>query len=227
MKNRHVIMLLIFFLLVVPFQSVRAASEFETVIQYIAAGDYEEGVDLLHSWFTQIEKEQQVDLYHPFTSLISELSSEQLTHDQKVLSVWSFVSLAEYSTKNTVEYTRFLTAKLDSKWQAGEELSDAEAKELNELYNAMVPTLQLISDRHDQPTMQTISKSVSGPLLFSAGNESTLPPFDVWYNEQTGYSTLWIVSFITGAVVITALSYVSWRKYDGEIRRKRIRNHND
>lgn len=221
MKNRHIIMLLIFFLLVFPFQSVRAASDFETVIQYVAAGDYEEGVDLLHSWFTQIEKEQQGVLYQSFTNLLSELSSEQLTHDQKVLRVWSFVSLAEYSTYHTVEYMRFLTAKLDSNWHAGQ------TNELNELYSAMVPTLQLISDRQDQATMQTLSKSVSGPLLFSAGSEGVMPAFEEWYSDQTGYSTLWIVSFVTGAVVVTALSYVSWRKYDGEIRRKRIRNHND
>lgn len=227
MKYRQTIVLLIFFLLVFPFHNVKASSEFGAIIQYISAGEHEEGVKLLHQWYTNLEVTEKEHLTQEYSQLITTLSSDQYTQSQKIIHVWSFVSLSEYVTENNLEYMRFLAGKFNEEWSSEKLNSSGNLEHLNELYNAMVPTLQLIVDQGDMESMQSISEAVSGPLLISSNTGGSLPPFEQWYKEQMSPSTLILVSVITGAVVISTLVYVSWRKYDGVVRRKRMRDHND
>jgi len=218
----------LFLLVVIPFQRVHASSEFESIIQYVSNGYYEEGVTLLNDWFIERNYDQQEVLSLPYRELLNSLSSTHLSHENKMLELWSFVSLATYVTESKIEYTRFLESQLERSWAEHEQNpTTGELDRIEQLYSAMLPTLQMMVQRGDHTSIASLNQSGSVPYLLISTNDQTLPVFQQWYGEQVDYSNLLIVSFITGMAVITTLIYVSWRKYDGEIRRKKIRDHNN
>jgi len=215
-------------LVVNPFQKVHASTSFETIIHYVSSGEYEEGVTLLNNWFIENNYEQQEVLSQSYRELITILSKTQTTHDKKLIKLWSFISLAEYVTQNRTDYTRFLAMQLEKSWLEYDQTPSNELlNRMEQFYSAMLPTLQLMVERGDHTMMASIDESISEPSLLLSSNHKTLPVFNEWYKEQNEYSTLIIVSFLTGVIVISSLIYVSWRKYDGEVRRKKIRDHND
>ncbi|MEW9500197.1 sporulation protein YpjB [Jeotgalibacillus marinus] len=227
MKNRQVIGLLMCFLLLAPFHSAKADTELDSVIQQITMKQYEDGVNQLHNWYITLDNEQQSVLHNTYSQFIATLSSSEVDHGVKVMSTWSFMSLAEYLTTEKVTYMRFLLAEFNQKWKTHDQSIDSDLQRMNGLYIAMIPTLQLMVDQKDNHTINSLSSLEDAPPIVSKSSGPIIPSFEEWYVDQSTNATLWIVSLITGAIVISTLTYVSWRKYEGGKNRKRVRNRND
>ncbi|PPA71251.1 sporulation protein YpjB [Jeotgalibacillus proteolyticus] len=223
MKNQLVIGVIIVFFAVFPFQNVKASSEFDTILQLVSAGNYEESVKHLHGWFTHIEAADQEALLMSFENVIADLSSEELSSEDKLVNVWSFIAAAEYETSNSTDYLRFMTAQLDRLWLL-DKGTGSKLTEMKQIYEAMTPALQLVLAENDLKTMRALAEPVSSQLFIGTDK---IPVFEQWIQKQSVGADVVTVSIVTGSVVIISLTYASWRKYVGEKRRKRIRNHND
>ncbi|KIL48047.1 sporulation protein YpjB [Jeotgalibacillus campisalis] len=228
MKKRYAVCILLVFFIGFPFQTAHAEKNFNEIYQYISSGDYEEGVGRLNDWYLSLTASEREPLEGHYTKLITVLSGSNLSHQDKLLELWSFLSLAEYATQDSVEYIRTLNAYFHSLTAEGNESGGEAVEELNKVYDAMIPVLQMMSQNNDLQAIQAASISDNDLVIASINQPgNSIPTFTEWYENHLAGSNIVLVSTVTGAALISALTYASWRKYVGEKRRKRLRNHTD
>ncbi|MDG5470632.1 sporulation protein YpjB [Jeotgalibacillus sp. ET6] len=226
MKRGWAICILIILFAGVPLQTTYAETEFNEIFQYISSKDYEEGVLRLNDWYLTLSNEQREPLEEHYSKLISVLSSNNLMHKDKLIQLWSFLSAAEYITEDRVYYLRYLNGYFHTLADNGGNTGTVE--DMNKVYDAMLPVLHMMAENNDMEAIKEASVSEEDLVMAAAiqpGN--SVPPFQIWYEDHLAGSNLVLVSTVTGGVLISALTYASWRKYVGEKRRKRIRNHSD
>ncbi|MGD7045422.1 sporulation protein YpjB [Jeotgalibacillus proteolyticus] len=228
MKKGCAVWMLVILFIGFPFQTTFAETKFNEIFHYISSHDYEQGVSSLNDWYLSLSAVQREPLEEPYSKLISVLSSEYMVHEDKLLQLWSFFSAAEYITEDRVDYLRYLNSYFHSLADIDTGSNEVKVEDMNKVYDAMLPVLQMMAQNNDVEAMKQASVSENDLVMAAAiqpGN--SVPSFHIWYEDHLAGSNLILVSVVTGGVLISSLTYASWRKYVGEKRRKRIRNHSD
>ncbi|KIL44187.1 sporulation protein YpjB [Jeotgalibacillus soli] len=234
LKNLYCVLLIII-LVVAPYHSAAGQSQpFQQIIQYVSFGQYEEAIVEVDHWLKQVQvtDEEREVLYMQVRYLLDTLSSSAHTKQYKLFAAWSFTSLAEYIDQDTLSYFSFLSRDLEAASDRYEATKDPEVKKkIDLLYHAMLPTLIAAQEKNDWAHVTELTSSTFIPLLdnnlqgYTYGSVPVLS--DIQVQDNFNHSSLWIVAFFVGGIIFTTLLFVSWRNYEGERNRKKIRDRND